>query len=110
MLNLDDFNNLLEEVRTIIGEEPSALISEKLLNVISNYTLALDSINALTTENDDLKARNEELLKANAKLYEKIGYETKEEEKPEEEELEEENEDEEETPVEELINEKGEIV
>ena len=110
MLNLEDFNVLLDEIRTIIGEEPSALISEKLLNVISNYTLALESVNNLTAENEELKNRNEELLKANAKLYEKIGYETKEEETPVEEEIKDEIEDEEETTPEELINEKGEIV
>ena len=107
-MTYEDLETLTSEIRERLGEESSALISEDLLNILSNYKSNLDKIVELETENEKLKADKEELLKTNGKLFQKIGFEKEKEA----EDVKEENEEEKSTEeiIEELIDEKGEII
>ena len=106
-MTYEELETLTNGMRERLGEENSALVSEDLLNVLSSYKGVLDKIAELTSENEKLKADKEELLKTNGKLFQKIGFEKEEEaeevtEEPEEVSTEE--------IIEDLIDEKGEIV
>ncbi len=107
MLNIDELKVLVEKIKEGLDETTSALISEDLLSIISNYQLALDKIAEMTEEVDKLKVDNEELLKVNGRLFQKIGFD--EDIKDESAELPSE-EKEEEITVEDVIDEKGELI
>lgn len=108
-MTYEELEALINGVRDAIGEESSALISEDLLNVLSNYKNLLDELNAIKSENEILKNDKEELLKTNGKLFQKIGFDKKEE-KSEDVKTDEDEEKSTEEIIDELIDEKGEIV
>lgn len=105
-MTYEELETLTNGMRERLGEENSALVSEDLLNVLSSYKASLEKIAELTSENEKLKADKEELLKTNGKLFQKIGFEKEEEG----EEIKEDEEVSTEEIIEELIDEKGEII
>lgn len=107
MISIEDLKVLIDKIKEGLDETTSALISEDLLSIISNYQLALDEISKINEELSKLKADNEELLKVNGRLFQKIGFE--EDIKDESEELSSE-EGEEEVTLEEVIDERGELI
>lgn len=106
MLSKEDFEKLVNKIKDGLDETTSALISEDLLNVISNYNMALDSVEETKTENEKLKADKDELLKVNGRLFQKIGFDKEESEDVKEEK----EDDKEEIKIEDVIDEKGEII
>ena len=104
MLSKEEFETLINKVKDGLDETTSALISEDLLAIISNYNNAVDSIEEMKTENEKLKADKEELLKVNGKLFQKIGFEKEEEASTEEN-----KEEVEEIKIEDIIDEKGDL-
>lgn len=106
MLSIDELKVLIDKIKEGLDETQSALISEDLLSIISNYQLAIDELAKVNEELGKIKADNEELLKVNGRLFQKIGFE--EDIKDESAELP--SETEEEITVEEVIDEKGELI
>ena len=106
-MSYEELETLTNGMRERLGEENSALVSEDLLNVLSSYKASLDKIAELEEENNKLKADKEELLKTNGKLFQKIGFEKEEEAEEIKDEAEEVSTEE---IIEELIDEKGEII
>ena len=106
-MTYEELETLTNGMRERLGEENSALVSEDLLNVLSSYKANLERIAELTSENEKLKADKEELLKTNGKLFQKIGFEKEEEAEEIKDEAEEVSTEE---IIEELIDEKGEIL
>lgn len=106
-MSYEELETLTNGMRERLGEENSALVSEDLLNVLSSYKASLDKIAELEEENNKLKADKEELLKTNGKLFQKIGFEKEEEAEKIEDEVDEVSTEE---IIEELIDEKGEII
>lgn len=104
MLSKEDFEKLVNKIKDGLDETTSALISEDLLNVISNYNMAVDSIEETKTENDKLKADKDELLKVNGRLFQKIGFDKEDAEDDGK------KEEKEEIKIEDVIDEKGEII
>lgn len=107
MISIDELKVLIDKIKEGLDETQSALISEDLLSIISNYQLAIDELNKVNEEIGKLKADNEELLKVNGRLFQKIGFE--EDIKDESSELPSE-ESEEEITLDEVIDEKGELI
>ena len=107
MISIDELKVLIDKIKEGLDETQSALISEDLLSIISNYQLAMDELNKVNEEIGKLKADNEELLKVNGRLFQKIGFE--EDIKDESSELPSE-ESEEEITLDEVIDEKGELI
>lgn len=105
MLNKEEFEKLINKIKDGLDETTSALISEDLLAIVSNYNNAVDSVEEMKTENDKLKADKEELLKVNGKLFQKIGFEKDEEDST----TEETKDDVEEIKIEDIIDEKGDL-
>lgn len=108
MLSKEDFEKLVNKIKEGLDETTSALISEDLLNVISNYNMAVDSVEETKAENEKLKADKDELLKVNGRLFQKIGFDKEDAE--DDDKKEEKEDDKEEIKIEDVIDEKGEII
>lgn len=105
MINKDEFETLINNLRGKLDETSVALVSEELLATVSAYNTGYDEYIKANEDVEKLKNEKEELLKVNGKLYQKIGFDKEEEEK------EEKNDDiKEEILIEDVINEKGEMI
>lgn len=100
-MDRSEFENLVKETRDILGEEYSAKISENLINILNGFVENLETISDITKENEKLKQDNEALLLTNGRLFQKISFEKEEPKKEEEKE---------ELKIEDIINEKGELI
>lgn len=104
-MNKEEFEKLVNDLRSKLDETSSALVSEESLAIISAFNTVVDDKDAIATENEKLKSDKEELLKVNGKLYQKIGFTDDKEEK--EEEIDDSGE---EIKIEEVIDEKGDLI
>lgn len=104
MITREEFETLINSIKEKLDETTSALVSEDLLAVVSNYLGALDKIVELGDEVEKLNGEKEELLKVNGRLFQKIGFEEEKEEA-----IEEAEEAVEEMEIDELIDERGEF-
>ena len=73
-MNKEGFNDLIEKIRTSIGEENAALNSEDFLGAISAFNNLYDELQEANNTITKQKATNDELLKTNGKLFQKIGF------------------------------------
>lgn len=105
MLNTEQFNEVITNLRELLDETNRALISEPLTGLIANNSAYMTRVAELEKENRKLKEEREELLLTNGKLFQKVTQEKEEIKKEEEPETKEE-----EIKVEDVINEKGEII
>ena len=105
MLSKEEFETLINNLRGKLDETTVALVSEELLATLSAYNNGYDEYEKSVEEVEKLKGEKEELLKVNGKLYQRIGFDKEDEveEKPTEEEKEE-------VKIEDVIDEKGEII
>ena len=106
MISKEDFGKLVDNVRAKLDDTTSALVSEELLAILSDYGNGYDEYEKSLKEVKKLNGEKEELLKVNGKLYQKIGFDKEEiEEKKEEKE-----DDREEIKIEDVIDERGELI
>ena len=105
MLTKEEFESLISSIKEKLDETTQALVSEDLLGVLSSYSNAVDEIASLGEKLTKLEGDNAELLKVNGKLFQKIGFENEEQE-----EVLPEDEVKEEMSIEEIIDEKGELI
>ena len=104
MLSYEELETLINSIKEKLDETTSALVSEDLLNIISNYKLGIDKIAELSNNIEKLQKDKDELLKVNGRLFQKVGFDKEvEEEKIEEPATEE-------LKVEDVIDEKGELI
>ena len=106
MLTKEDFENLINETRDKLDDKSKALVSEDMLGIMGNYNSLLTTLNDRDQELEKLRSENDELLKVNGRLFQKIGFDKKEEKET----LPLENKVEEKIGLENLINEKGELI
>ena len=101
----EEFEALINSIKGKINETDSALISEDLLGVVASFTNLVDELESVKAERETLASEKEELLKVNGKLFQKVGFEKEEEVSedvvPEEEE---------EIKLEDIIDEKGDMI
>lgn len=101
----EEFEKLINNLREKLDDTTLALVSEELLATISSYNNGFDEFEKIVDENKKLKDEKEELLKVNGRLYQKIGFD-KVEEKIEEKK----DDDKEELKIEDVIDEKGDLI
>ena len=106
MISKEEFEKLINNLRDKLDETTVALVSEEILATISAYNNGFDEYEKSVEEGEKLKGEKEELLKVNAKLYQRIGFDREEKEDNIEDN---ENEDEE-IKIEDVIDEKGELI
>lgn len=107
MLSKEEFEKLIDNLRAKLDETTVALVSEELIALMSAYTTGFDEYSKSVEEVETLKGEKEELLKVNGKLYQRIGFD---EEKKEDKFEEDSEEKEEEIKIEDVIDEKGELI
>lgn len=105
MLTKEEFEGLITSIKDKLDETTQALISDDLVGVLSSYSNALDEIASLGEKIVGLETDKEELLKVNGRLFQKVGFD-----KEEVEEKIDEVEEEEKLEIEDVINEKGELI
>lgn len=106
MLSKEEFEKLINNLRDKLDETTVALVSEELLATISAYNNGFDEYTKSIEEVEKLKSEKEELLKVNGKLYQRIGFDKEDEkndDKPE-------DDKDEEIKIEDVIDEKGELI
>ena len=106
MLSKEEFEKLINNLRDKLDDTTGALVSEEILAAISAYNNGFDEYTKTTQEVEKLKGEKEELLKVNGKLYQRIGFD-KEEEK---EDNKIDDEEKEEIKIEDVIDEKGDLI
>lgn len=104
MISKEEFEKLINNLRDKLDETTVALVSEEILATISAYNNGFDEYEKSIEEVEKLKGEKEELLKVNGKLYQKIGFDKDEEEK------EDDKKEDEEIKIEDVIDEKGELI
>lgn len=106
MLSKEEFEKIVNNLREKLDETSSALVSEELLATLSAYNNGYDEFVESSNEIEKLKNDKEELLKVNGKLYQKIGFDKEEVE----EDKTDDGEKEEELKIEDVIDEKGDLI
>ena len=106
MLTKEDFEKFITDTREKLDEKSQALISEDMLGIMGNYNSLLTTLNDREEELKKVKNENDELLKVNGRLFQKIGFEKEEEKNP----LPIKEEVVEKIGIDNLINEKGEMI
>ena len=106
MISKEEFETLINNLRDKLDETTVALVSEEILATISAYNNGYDEYTKSVEEVEKLKGEKEELLKVNGKLYQRIGFDREEEKEDNIEDLK----DEEEIKIEDVIDEKGELI
>ena len=104
-MSKDEFAKIVNALKEKLDETTNALVSEELLAILSAYNTAVDDNETSVAEIEKLKGEKEELLKVNGKLYQRIGFD---EEKVEDDKFEED--EKEEIKIEDVIDEKGELI
>ena len=105
MISKDEFEKLINNLKNKLDETTGALVSEELIATLSAYNTGFDEYEKSVEEVEKLKNEKEELLKVNGKLYQRIGFDKEEKEK------EDDKEDiKEELKIEDVIDEKGEMI
>lgn len=106
MLTKEEFESLISSIKEKLDETTQALISDDLVGVLSSYNNALDEIATLGEKITGLETDKEELLKVNGRLFQKVGFDKEEVI----EEVKENGEDVEKLEIEDVIDEKGELI
>ena len=106
MISKEEFEKLINNLRDKLDETTVALVSEEILATISAYNNGFDEYEKSVEEVEKLKGEKEELLKVNGKLYQRIGFDREEKDDN----IEDNKDEEEETKIEDVIDEKGELI
>lgn len=103
-MSYEELEGVIASMKEKLDETSSALVSEDLLGVLGSYKGLADKTAELEEEIAKLKAEKDELLAVNGRLFQKIGFD-KEEAKDEEV-----LPQEEEVQIDEIIDEKGDLI
>ena len=106
MITKEKFEELVNNMRDKLDDTTKALVSEEILATLSAYNNGVDEYTKSMEEVEKLKGEKEELLKVNGKLYQKIGFDKEEMGEKKEEK----DDDKEEIKIEDVIDEKGELI
>lgn len=106
MLSKEEFETLINNLREKLDETTSALVSEEILATLSAYNNGFDEYTKSIEKVEKLKGEKEELLKVNGKLYQKIGFDKEDTIGKKVDDVE----DNEEIKIEDVIDEKGELI
>ena len=104
-MSYEDLETLVTGIKDKVDEKSGAVISEDLLGIMSNYKTLEDGIKERDDEIKKLQADKDELLAVNGRLFQKIGFD-----KQEESFVESQPQIKEEMRIEDIINEKGELI
>ena len=108
----EEFKSLVDGIKEKLDETSGALLAEDLIAILSAFNAKTEEVEKLFEENTKLKTDNEEILKVNGQLFQKVGSIPKEK-NIEEKIIDDDKEDvkeEEKITIEDVINEKGDLI
>lgn len=108
MISKEDYEKLINNLRDKLDETTLALVSEELLALVSTYNNAYDDFEEKSKEVEKLQGEKDELLKVNGRLYQKIGFDK--EENIDNTSKDDETKEDEEIKIEDVIDEKGDLI
>lgn len=100
----EQHNAIIENIKATAGEQSGALIADDLVTLMNDYSGILLQTEDLTNQVNLLTQEKSDLITANGKLFQKVGFE-KAEELPDDKKSEDEI-----ISVDDIINEKGEMI
>mgnify|MGYP001625861279 CR=1 FL=1 len=108
----EEFKSLVDGIKEKLDETTGALLSEDLIAILSAYNGKMEEVEKLFEENTKLKTDNEEILKVNGQLFQKVGSIPSEKNTEEKiiDDGKEEIPEEEKITIEDVIDEKGELI
>ena len=106
MLSKEEFEKLINNLREKLDDTTSALVSEEILATLSAYNNGFDEYTKSIEEVEKLQGEKEELLKVNGKLYQRIGFDKEDDEEKKEEK----KDDTSSIKIEDVIDEKGDLI
>ena len=71
---MEEFDNTINEIKEKLGEENSALISDELISLMTAHKAGCEQIDNQSKEISTLKQEKENLVTANSKLFQRIGF------------------------------------
>lgn len=104
-MSKEEFENVINSLKEKLDETTQAMISEELIALMGAFNSLVDEKAEVEEEKAKLEGEKEELLKVNGKLFQKVGFDKEDDEEEKVEEVEEEKID-----VEDVIDEKGDII
>ena len=104
MMSYEELETLVNSIKDRLDETTGALVSEDLLSLVANYKIGIDEIKNAKEEIAKLKSDKDELLKVNGRLFQKVGFDKEEEKMEEKEDLIDE------IKIEDIIDERGEMI
>lgn len=69
----EEFKSLVDGIKEKLDETSGALLAEDLIAVLSAFNAKTEEVEKLAEENIKLKTDNEEILKVNGQLFQKVG-------------------------------------
>lgn len=108
MISKEDYEKLINNLRDKLDETTLALVSEEILTLVSTYNNAYDDFEEKSKEVKKLQGEKDELLKVNGRLYQKIGF--NKEENIDNTSKDDETKEDEEIKIEDVIDEKGDLI
>lgn len=108
----EEFKSLVDGIKEKLDETSGALLAEDLIAVLSAFNAKTEEVKKLFEENTKLKTDNEEILKVNGQLFQKVGSIPKEKNIEEKiiDDGKEDVKEEEKITIEDVINEKGDLI
>lgn len=104
-MSKEEFENAINSLKEKLDETTQAMVSEELIALMGAYNSLVDEKAEVEEEKAKLEGEKEELLKVNGKLFQKVGFDKEDDEEEKVEEVEEEK-----INVEDVIDEKGDII
>lgn len=71
---MDNFSKAIDSIKEKIGEENVALVSDELAEILSSHQAEVESGIEKDKEIGTLKSDKESLVNANAKLFQRLGF------------------------------------
>lgn len=82
-MDKEQFQKLMDKIKTSLGAENTAIVSNELAQVMSIYPASLDEVQKLKDEIEQLKKEKENLIVVNGQLLQKVGFDPKQNESDE---------------------------
>lgn len=76
-MDKEQFQKLMDKIKTSLGAENTAIVSNELAQVMSIYPASLDEVQKLKNEIEELKKEKENLITVNGQLLQRVGFDSK---------------------------------
>lgn len=82
-MDKEQFQKLMDKIKTTLGAENTAIVSNELAQVMAIYPASLDEVQKLKDEIEELKKEKENLITVNGQLLQRVGFDSKQNESDE---------------------------